>query len=267
MKDLKEKYGDWCLVAGAAEGIGKEFAFAAAGKGMNLVLIDNKQEALQQLGKHLEKGYSINVRLLVTDLAGTESLTGIMAAVQETGCRLLIYNAAYSRVKPFLENDPEELDRYVEVNVRTPLKLLHGFASHHRGHPGLSRGIILMSSLAGSWGSRLLAPYGATKAFTRILGEALHHELKDGGFDILVSITGATATPGYLSSLSGNRKPPGGVMHPAKVAEECLNGLGRKRVVIPGSRNRMAYFVLTRILPRRISLRLMNRHVGKLYNQ
>jgi short-subunit dehydrogenase len=113
----------------------------------------------------------------------------------------------------------------------------------------------------------LLAPYGAPKAFTRILAEALHRELKDTGFDILVSITGATATPGYLSSLPGNRKPPGGVMHPQKVVDSCFRGLGKKNIVIPGYRNRVAYFILTRILPRRLSVGIMNHQVGRLYGK
>jgi short-subunit dehydrogenase len=265
MKDLKKKYGNWCLVAGAAEGIGKEFAASAAGNGMDLLLVDHQEEALLELGTYLENKYSVTVRLLVADLADAESVTSILAEIQETGCRLFIYNAAFSRVKPFVENDAAELDRYVAVNVSTLLQLLHGFASHHKHQPQLSKGIILMSSLAGSWGSRLLAPYGATKAFTRILAEALHRELKDTGFDILVSITGATATPGYLSSLPGNRKPPGGVMHPQKVVDSCFRGLGKKTIVIPGYRNKVAHFILSRILPRRLSAGIMNHQVGRLY--
>ena len=212
MSDLKEKYGNWGLVAGAAEGLGRAFAGSLASRGMGVILADVQQEALESLGAKLEKDFRVNVKALCLDLASPESVTQLMKVVDETGCRLLVYNAAYSRVKRFTANEPEELDRYIQVNMSTPLKLIHAFVALHRSDSTLSKGIVLMSSLAGSWGSMLLGPYGATKAFTQILAESLHHELKEYGFDILVSITGATATPGYLSSLPVERNPPGGVM-------------------------------------------------------
>ena len=208
--DLGEKYGKWCLVAGAAEGLGRAFSETVAKHGMGVILVDHQKEPLVRLGKYLEDTCGAEVRRVSLDLASSESVLLLMKVIVETGCRLLIYNAAYSRVKRFTEHDPGELDLYVEVNMRTPLKLIHAFASRYRTEPSLNKGIILMSSLAGSWGSDLLGPYGSTKAFTRILAESLHHELKAEGFHILVSITGATATPGYLSSLPSDRDPPGG---------------------------------------------------------
>jgi len=265
MENLKEKYGSWALVAGAAEGLGKAFAVSLARRGIGVILADVQAEHLEQLGKELEQSFAVPVRLLHLDLAG-ESATGeIIQIMERYSCRLLIYNAAFSRVKPFLENLPQELDRYVQVNMRTPLHLIHAFATRNPGQPALPKGIILMSSLAGSWGTRLLGPYGATKAYTQILAESLHRELRPEGFDVLVSITGATATPGYLSSLPGERRPPGGVMDPVKVVEECFRALGRAPFVVPGPRNKLAYFMLSRVFPRRWSLRIMNREVEKLY--
>lgn len=265
MDNLKEKYGAWALVAGAAEGLGKAFARSLAHRGMGVILADVKQESLEQLGNELENTFGVPVRLLHLDLAGESAAWEIIQIMENHSCRLLIYNAAFSRVKPFLENEPPELDRYVRVNMRTPLHAVHAFATRYRGQPALPKGVILMSSLAGSWGTLLLGPYGATKAFTQILAESLHRELKPEGFDVLVSITGATATPGYLSSLPGERIPPGGVMDPGKVVEECLRALGHAPFVVPGRRNRLAYFILSRVFPRRYSLRIMNSEVEKLY--
>jgi short-subunit dehydrogenase len=263
--DLKEKYGPWCMVAGAAEGLGRSFTEILAKQGMGVIIVDYQKEALDGLGKDLVRRHGIDVRTVCLDLATPESVTMLMNAIKETGCRLLIYNAAFSRVKPFADTVAEELDRYIQVNMGTPLKLIHAFVMKYRTEPSLKKGIILMSSLAGSWGSSLLGPYGSTKAFTQILAESLHQELKAEGFHVLVSITGATATPGYLSSLPKDRDPPGGVMLPDKVAEECLNALGKKIFHIPGTKNRLLYFLLTRILPRSSSVRIMNREVRKLY--
>lgn len=267
MRDLKEVYGSWGMVAGAAEGLGKAFAVSLAKMGFGLILVDQQQEPLHQLGKDLEELYGISVRLLHLDLADRGAVDMLMSTVQETTCRLLIYNAAYSRVRRFSENTEEDLESYVEVNVRTPLRLIHAYIGYFRQPIAERKGIILMSSLAGSWGSRFLAPYGATKAFTQVLGESLSSELKEEGFDILSAITGATATPGYLSSLPERRKPPGSVMEPGRVAEEILRALGQRSFVIPGFINKVVYFLLSRILPRRSSLRIMDRSVARLYRR
>ncbi|MGW8316106.1 MAG: SDR family NAD(P)-dependent oxidoreductase [Bacteroidales bacterium] len=267
MRDLQEVYGSWALVAGAAEGLGQAYAVSLAQKGFGLVLVDQQEEPLQQLAKELEGNYGIQVRVLLLDLADRDASEAILSVIEETSCRLLIYNAAFSRVRRFSENSQEDLDRYVEVNVRTPLLLVHAFIAHFRETSSRRKGIILMSSLAGSWGSRLLAPYGATKAFTQVLAESLSHEWKGEGFDILVSITGATATPGYLSSLPDDRKPPGTVMEPGSVPEEVFRALGKRSFVIPGFSNKLVYFLLSRILPRRISLGIMDRSVARLYRK
>jgi short-subunit dehydrogenase len=263
--DLKEKYGRWCLVAGAAEGLGRTFSESLAALGMDLILVDCQKETMLRLGAFLEAEFGVEVRELHLDLAMPESVNELMSVIDETGCRLLIYNAAYSRVKPFTDATSEELDLYMQVNMGTPLKLVHAFARRYRTEPALKKGIILMGSLAGLWGSSMLGPYGSTKAFTQVLAESLHQELKAEGFHILVSITGATATPGYLSSLPADRNPPGGVMPPEKVVGACLDSLGGRIFIIPGIRNRMVYFLLTRMLPKSISIRIMNRAVKRLY--
>lgn len=265
MRDIKKVYGSWGMVAGAAEGLGKAFAVLLAKKGFGLILVDQQEASLQMLAKELEENYGIPVHGLHLDLADRDAFETIMHVIESTSCRLMVYNAAFSRVRRYTENSERDLDRYVEVNIRTPLLLLHAFINRNREDPSQQKGVILMSSFAGSWGSRLLAPYGATKAFTQILAESLSHEWKEMGFDILASITGATATPGYLSSLPERRNPPGSVMVPEKVADEVLSTLGKRAFVIPGFNNRVVYFLLSRILPRRISLRIMDRAVARLY--
>jgi len=47
--DINDRYGPWCLVAGAAEGLGKAFSQALAEKGMNLILVDHQRELLDSM--------------------------------------------------------------------------------------------------------------------------------------------------------------------------------------------------------------------------
>lgn len=263
--DIKTRYGPWALVAGAAEGLGSVYCRSLAGYGMNLIMVDQQKGPMDALARQLESSCGIQVRTLHQDLASEGSVDLMMEIIRETGCRLMIYNAAFSRVERFMENDPAILDSYINVNIRTPIQLVHAFCHFHFQGNNRRKGILLMSSLAGSWGTQLLAPYGGSKAFNHILAEALYYELKDEGFDVLACIAGATATPGYQASLSYGRARPRPAMQPVTVVKAGLRALGHRPFVIPGVKNRIVYFLLTRILPRRSALQVMNRAVGNMY--
>lgn len=263
--DLKSRYGDWCLIAGAAEGLGEAFSMALGKKGLNLIMADYQKDKMEALAQKLESSQGIKLITLHLDLASKDSAERLMEAIRVSSCRLIIYNAAYSRVQKFLNTDPDKLDRYIQVNMRTPLQLIHAFCSFHSEKLPQKKGILLMSSLAGSWGTRLLGPYGGSKAFNHILAESLYYEMKEDGFDVLACVAGATATPAYLASLpQGNAKTPS-TTTPEAVALAALNSLGKRPFVVPGFRNKLTYFLLSRLLPRRTSLKIMNRAVASMY--
>ena len=266
-QDLKGKYGSWAFIGGAAEGLGSAYARALASGGMNLILVDQQKALQEKLSGQLRSSYGIQVIPMHLDLAESVAVQKIEEVLKEYACRLFIYNAAFSRVQKFMENDPAQLDRYVQVNVRTPLHLVHAFCALHNKQSELRKGIILMSSLAGSWGTRLLGPYGGTKAFNHNLAESLYHELKDDGFDVLACIAGPSSTPGYLASLPRGKANTVSVMTPDQVVSAALGALGTRAFVIPGFRNKLNYFLMSRILPRRYSLTLMNHAVGELYRE
>jgi short-subunit dehydrogenase len=112
---------------------------------------------------------------------------------------------------------------------------------------------------------QLVAPYAATKAFAWNLAEALHHELKPKNIDVMACVAGATATSAYLKTnpKHGLIKPQ--VMKPDTVAEAALKKLGKKTLFIPGYSNRLNYFILTRLLPRKLAASLANKTMGKMY--
>lgn len=266
MADFLDRYGQWALVAGAAEGIGAAFCEELARKGMNMILVDVKRAAMELLAKKLELNYQVETIRLSIDLASEEAPELCMKAVRETRCRLLVYNAAYSRVKPFLDHEDHEMDLYAGVNVKTPLKLVHRFTSELTRH-GSKGGVLLMSSLAGIYGTKYVAAYSGTKGFNLVLAEALSHELKPLGIDVSACCAGATATPGYLGSKpsAGFLSPP--LMKPEQVAGIALKKLGKKTVIISGLANKIAYFLLVRILPRNWSASVVNKAMEKTYPQ
>jgi uncharacterized protein len=262
--DFLDRFGQWGMVAGAAEGIGAAYCEELASRGMNLVMVDVNEAGMESLAKRLEKANNIQVKRLVQDLSDSTAPASCMKAMEGLDCRLLIYNAAYSRVKPFLSNSPEELDLYTDVNARTPLHLVYRFVQKLKAE-SKTGGILLMASLAGLWGARFVAAYSATKAFNLRLAEALSFELKPHGIDICACCAGSTATPGYLGTNPARGFLAPNVMQPAKVAAIAIRNLGRKTVIIPGFANQFNYFLLTRILPRSISASLVNKVMARTY--
>ena len=257
MSAFRDKYGPWAVVAGASEGLGAAFAGVLARRGINLVLLARRAEALEAVAGPLRG--DVEVRTVAIDLASPDLASRLVAICGELDIGLCVYNAAYSQVGDFLEQSLADKQRTIDVNCRGPMIAAHVFGERLalRGRGG----ILLMSSLTAFWGSPFVSCYGASKAFNLSLGEALWYELAPRGVDVLACCAGATSTPGFLRS-SGANGPR--AMDPAAVAEEALGALGGPPAMVPGRLNRVAAFVLGRLLPRRAAVRIMGAQTKRL---
>ena len=261
--EFLNRYGKWALVAGAAEGIGEAFTEALAKKKLNLVMVDHKTVTMHTLAERIKKTYLVGIREISQDLSDKDAWMNCLKSIEDLDCRLLIYTPAYSKVKGFLSNSSDELDKYIDLNSRTPIHLVQSFIKSVKDKK--PAGIILMSSLAGLIGPPYSAPYAATKVFNVLLAESLFSEFRGKGIDITVCCAGQTSTPTFWSSnptLTGDWP---GVMNPSEIAEYALKNLGRKPICIPGWKNRLSYFFLTHLLPRSFSAKLVNKKMKKIY--
>jgi uncharacterized protein len=262
--NLKQKYGNIALVAGASEGIGAAFATCLAAEGMDLVIIARRFQPLQQLADLLENKYKVNVMCISCDLSGINATQQIKEALNGREISLLVYNAALSYIGPFIQNSEEKQSQAIQVNMITPLNMVRMF-----GEKMLTRGkgaVVLMTSLAGFQGSGYLSVYAATKAFNRILAESLWYEWKNSGVDIIACCAGATATPGYMNSnpdKTGYFTPR--VLEPEEVPYECFKKLGKQPSCITGRGNRLASFVMQKLLPRKMAVNIMGDNTRKMY--
>jgi short-subunit dehydrogenase len=260
MSAFRERYGPWALVAGASAGLGEAFARLLAARGLHVLLLARREEALARLATDLRRAHEVEVRTEAIDLARGD----LAAAVERTAAGLevglLVYNAAHSAIGPFVERPLDEHLRVLDVNCRGPLALAHvlGGAMARRGRGGM----VLMTSLAASQGNPLLASYAASKAFELVLAEGLWAELRGSGVDVLACRAGATRTPGYAAS-----RPRRSVrlMEPEDVARQALDALGHGPSAVTGALNRVAAFALGRLLPRRASIGIMGRATRRLY--
>jgi uncharacterized protein len=248
-----EKYGPYAVVVGGSYGLGAAFAESIAQRGVNLILLARDEERLTATAERLKETYGIAVEKFAVDVANYESVKKHLAALA-LDIGLLVYDAAYAPIGLFEAVTEEQLLKATEVNVKAPLLLAKLLST-----PMIDRGrggIILMSSLAGSQGSPKLAAYAATKSFNAVLAEGLWKELKPHGVDVLACLAGAIRTPGYQEADGGRSAP--GTLDAKVVAEQTLNALGKGPIIIPGAVNKIARFVLTRLLSRRTAIAIMS---------
>ena len=172
---------------------------------------------------------------------------------------MLVYNAAYAPIGSFSQIDPEKLEMVADVNVKGPLLLSKYISAQmikrQRG------AIVLMSSLAGTQGSPKLTAYAASKAFNAILAEGLWGELRSQDIDVLASVAGAIRTPGYEAA-QGKSAP--GTLDANMVVKRTLKALGKRPVTVPGLTNKIARFLMGRLLPRTWAIAMMKKNTESL---
>ncbi|XP_066995425.2 inactive hydroxysteroid dehydrogenase-like protein 1 isoform X2 [Anabrus simplex] len=143
--DLKNSFGEWAVVTGCTDGIGKAYALELAHQGLNLVLISRSMEKLTLLSE------------MIVNNVGVLSPRPLFVA----------------------EMSEHSLWEHINVNIATVTLMTHivlpKMLKKNKG------AIINMSSIAGLAPVPLLAVYGATKAYVDSFSEALHHELKGTG--------------------------------------------------------------------------------------
>ncbi len=260
MNPFRERYGPWALITGASEGIGESFARSLASRGLHLLLVARRPGPLEALAGEMRKAHGVEVRTLSADVGRPDLVPALDALAAGAEVGLVVHNAAFSALGPFLDRPLADLQQVIDLNCRAPLAL-----AHHFGRQMVARGrggILLMSSLAGGQGTPIVAAYAASKAFEIVLAEGLWDEFRPSGVDVLACRAGATRTPSYEASRPRKKVP---MMEPGPVAEEALAALGRKPVHIPGRLNRAVNFVMQRLLSRPAAIRFMGNSTRKMY--
>ncbi len=235
MSAFKDKYGPWALVAGGALGIGEAYADYAAAQGVNVIVLDRDQAALDATASRLTKEYGIECLPVQVDLSADDLLDQVTAAVGDREVGLMVYNAAISDLGPFFKPNTGldfEIAR-IAVNVAGPMLL-----TYHFGKRMLARragGIVLMTSGTGFQGSPYYAAYAATRAYCINLGESLWYEFKPYDVDVLAVAAGMT-----LSSAAEAMKHIDAelLQTTEQVVDEAMNALGKQPLCIPGEYNR-----------------------------
>jgi short-subunit dehydrogenase len=237
------------LVTGASAGIGHEFSRQLAARGHDVVLVARDRARLDAVAAELTSTYAVSAEVLAADLSDRSALQLVADRVgdPERPVDVLVNNAGYGQRRSFLRNDVAVEEAAFDVLTRAVLVLSHaaGVAMRERG-----RGTIInVSSVAGFIAS---GTYSAAKAWVTTFSEGLASELAGSGVTVTALCPGFTNTE--FQERAGISKPGPGFMwlDAARLVSDCLDDVGKGRVVsVPGVQYK-AIVGLLRVVPRSI---------------
>ena len=226
MTDLKNKNA---LITGAGKGIGKAIALALAKEGVNVILIARTQDEIDSVAAKV-RSLRVKALAITADVADINSVNAaVEQALAEFGTiDILINNAGIAAFGKFLELEPTDWERIIQVNLMgtyyVTRAVLPNMIERQTGD------IINISSTAGLSGNALTSAYSASKFAVLGLTESLMQEVRKHNIRVtaLTPSTVATEMAKDLKLTDGN---PEKVMQAEDMAELIIAQLKLNRRV------------------------------------
>jgi NAD(P)-dependent dehydrogenase (short-subunit alcohol dehydrogenase family) len=275
VKDLR---GKRCLITGAASGIGRSTAIAAAGQGAELFLTDRNGEGLERVAAEIRDAGGTVSHLATVDLVDHEAVVAFAAEVHAIAPSMdVVMNIAgistWGRIEQL---EHEHWRRTIEINLMGPISILECFVppmieAGHGGH------VVNVSSVAGLFGLPWHAPYSASKFGLRGVSEVLRFDLRKHGIGVSLVCPGAVKTPlvGTVEIVGVDRDNPRirklvalferRAVSPEKVAERILEGIEKNRyMVFTSPDGRFLHWLQRKFSPPyTLVMRVMNRELDR----
>ena len=111
------------LITGASTGIGAVYAKRLAARGYNLVLVARDAARLQALASKLQ-ATGVKAEILPADLTRREDRAKVEQRLEaDAAITMLVNNAGIAVSGPLASNDPDALERMLELNVTAATRL------------------------------------------------------------------------------------------------------------------------------------------------
>ena len=169
--------GKTAFITGAGKGIGKATAIALAEEGVNIGLMARTESDLQAVAKELEQR-GVKAAYATVDVSSMEQvgaavakLTGKLGAAD-----ILINNAGIGTFGPFLEIEPAEWKKMIDVNLMGMYYVTRAVLPQLIEKNGGD--IINISSMSGVKGSEGSSAYSASKFGVLGMTESLSQEVR-----------------------------------------------------------------------------------------
>ncbi len=241
-----EVRGRRCLITGAASGIGRATALAAAARGADLYLTDVQAAGLEETAAEVRRRGGKVAHSRAVDLTDRDAVVAMAEEAHAVagGSMEIVMNVAGIAVWGRIDElSHEQWRRAIEVNLIGPISVLECFVppmieARHGGH------IVNVSSAAGLFGLAWHAPYSATKFGLRGVSEVLRFDLRRHRIGVSLVCPGGVRTPlvGTVEIAGVDRDDPAlgpeierferHAVTPERAAEAILAGVEKNRYLV-----------------------------------
>jgi len=191
------------IVTGGGRGIGRAIALALARDGRSVAVADLLADQARAVAAEIveDGGSAIAVELDVTEPASVQS--GIDMAEGALGpLEILVNNAGWDELRPFLDTDEQFWERVLDVNFKGALRMTHALL------PGMLERrfgrIVSIGSDAGRVGSSLESVYSGAKGGVIAFTKTIAREAARAGVTANTVCPGPTDTPMLAAILAAH---------------------------------------------------------------
>jgi 2-hydroxycyclohexanecarboxyl-CoA dehydrogenase len=192
---LVDMRGKVALVTGGARGIGRAIVAVMAHAGGSVAIADLRVDLAEQTAAEVCRDTGVQVVAFKTDVTDLVEVRETTDRVLQTFGKIdvLINNAGWDELKPFLQTTPDFWEKIIAINFRSVLNTCYAVLPHMVAR---KTGVVVsISSDAGRVGSLGEAVYAGTKAGIIAFSRALAREHARDNLRFNVICPGPTQTP------------------------------------------------------------------------
>lgn len=209
--------GKVALVTGAGKGIGRATAIALAQEGVNVGLLARTEKDLVEVSKEIE-AFGVKTAYATADVSSMEEVNTAVEKLKVSlgPVDILINNAGTGKFGKFLELEPEEWKKIIDINLMGVYYVTRAVLPQLIDNNGGD--IINISSTAGQKGAPVTSAYSASKFGLLGLTESLALEVRKHNIRVTALTPSTVATElAYKENLTDGN--PEKVMQPEDLAE------------------------------------------------
>ncbi|MGV9747831.1 SDR family oxidoreductase [Rhodococcus zopfii] len=242
---IKDLRGIKFLVTGAASGIGRALALAAAAEGAELVLTDISADGLDDTARTVRERGGVVLYADALDISDYDAVTAWAGKVHaQSGSVDIVANVAGVSVWGTVDKlEHRHWRQMVDVNLMGPIHVIENFLppmieARRGGH------LVNVSSAAGLLALPWHSAYSASKFGLRGVSEVLRFDLKRHRIGVSLVVPGAVRTPlvNTVQIVGVDRDAPEAraltgrfekhASSPEKVADCILTGIKKNRFLV-----------------------------------
>nr|XP_020827369.1 testosterone 17-beta-dehydrogenase 3 isoform X2 [Phascolarctos cinereus] len=164
-KSFFRSMGEWAVITGAGDGIGKAYSYELAKRGLNIVMISRTLEKLQEVAKEIEQATGSHVKIIQADFTKDDIYENIKENLQGLEIGILVNNVGmfHNYFPCHFLNEPDEVQNLIHCNISSVVKAFVRMFSKALQVEYKEKGIII----------QVVTPYSISTPMTKNLNPSI----------------------------------------------------------------------------------------------